>query len=213
MMNEEQARENVLKLRDRIQQLDNDQLDLIFREARTFNAWQDKKIEERLLRQLYNLMIMGPTSANSLPIRIVFVISAAGKERLKPLMSEMNREKTMAAPATAILGYDTQFYNNMDRTFPLNPAFAEVFKKNAALAESTAFRNSTLQGAYFIIAARALGLDCGPMSGFDNAGIDREFFGNGSVKSNFVCSIGYGDITGVFPRLPRLDFDELCQIV
>ena len=215
-MNEEQmqqARQQVLQLREKINHLDENQLDLIFREARTFNAWQNQKVEESVLRQLYRLMSMGPTCANILPARLVFVTSPAGKERLKPLIGEQNREKSMAAPVITIVGHELAFYTTMARTFPLHPDFSKVFENNTQLAEEYAFRNGSLQGGYFIIAARALGLDCGPMSGFDNAAVDKEFFPNSSVRSNFLCNIGYGDVKGVFPRFPRLDFDEVCQVV
>ncbi len=216
MNNEEptqQARKRVLQLREKIGRLDENQLDLIFREARTFNAWQNQKVEESILQQLYQLMSIGPTCANILPARLVFVSSPAGRERLKPLIAEQNREKSMAAPVTAIVAHDLAFHATMARTFPLHPEFSKVFENDAQLAEEYAFRNGSLQGGYLIIAARALGLDCGPMSGFDNAGVDKEFFPNSSVRSNFLCNIGYGDTEGVFPRFPRLDFDEACQVI
>ncbi len=191
----------------------NAALDQIFLEAHTHNKWTDKPVPEELLRKLVATMIMGPTSANSLPARIVFVTSPEAKKRLEPLLSENNRAKTMQAPVTAIIGYDLRFYENLIKTFPHNPDARSWFDGNPAHAEANAFRNSSLQGAYLIIAARALGLDCGPMSGFDAAGVDREFFPGGRIKSNFICALGYGDPAGVRPRGPRLGFDEMAQIV
>ncbi len=187
-------------------------LDTIFRTARTQNKWLDQPVSNDQLLALYDLMRWGPTSANSFPVRLVFVTSKAAKERLLPLLLEGNRQKVMAAPATAIIGYETQFYEWLPRLFPHADA-RSWFVDRPAFAEATAFRNSSLQGAYLIIAARALGLDCGPMSGFDNEAVDREFFPGGRIKSNFICSIGHGDPTGVFPRLPRPEFSEVCSIV
>lgn len=192
--------------------LDDAALDTIFRQARTQNKWLDKPVANDQLVALYHLMRWGPTSANCFPIRIVFVTSLAEKQRLKALVLEGNQAKVMAAPATAILGYDTQFYEWLPRLFPHTDARA-WFADKPAFAEATAFRNSSLQGAYFIIAARALGLDCGPMSGFDNEAVDKAFFPGGRVKSNFICAIGYGDPTGLYDRLPRPAFDEVCQII
>ncbi|HEV2041235.1 MAG TPA: malonic semialdehyde reductase [Casimicrobiaceae bacterium] len=186
-------------------------LDTIFRSARTQNKWLDKPVTHEQLVQLYDLMKWGPTSQNSFPIRIVFVTKPAAKERLKPLVSEGNRPKVASAPVSAILGYDTKFYEWLPRLFPhRDMRFGYLNKPQHA--ETTAFRNSSLQGAYFIIAARALGLDCGPMSGFDNAAVDREFFPGEQMKSNFICSIGYGDSSGVFERLPRPTFSEACRV-
>ncbi len=187
-------------------------MDLIFRGARTHNAWQDKEVSDVLLQAVHDLAKMGPTSANCSPMRVLFLKSRDARERLKPALIEGNVEKTMAAPVTAIIAYDTEFYEQLPRLFPHTDARA-WFVGNAALIESTAFRNGSLQGAYFILAARALGLDCGPMSGFDNAVVDREFFPDGKVKSNFLCNLGYGDPTALFPRSPRPDFDEVCRIV
>ena len=188
-------------------------LDQIFLAARSQNKWLDKEVPDSLLTQIVDVMKMGPTSANCLPARIVFVKSAEAKERLKPFLSEGNRAKTLAAPACAIIGYDLEFYENLAKTFPHNPAAKSWFTSNDAFAQATAFRNSSLQGAYFIIAARALGLDTGPMSGYDQAGVDAAFFPGGKVKSNFLCSVGYGDPSGVMARLPRLNFDEIAQII
>jgi 3-hydroxypropanoate dehydrogenase len=192
--------------------VNDEALDVIFRNARTQNKWQDKPVSTALLMAVYDLMRWGPTSANMSPARFVFVMSKEAKERLKPHLSEGNRAKTMAAPVTAIIGYDLDFPETLPKLFPHAPDAKNWFKDPQA-AQVHAFRNGTLQGAYFIIAARALGLDCGPMSGFDNAGVDKEFFPGGRIKSNFICSLGYGDPTGLFARSPRLSFDEACKIL
>ncbi len=192
--------------------INDDGLDVIFRKARTQNKWLDKPVSTALLMAVYDLMRWGPTSANMSPARIVFVVSKDAKERLKPFLSEGNRDKTMSAPVTAIIGYDLDFPETLPKLFPHAPEAKHWFKDPAA-AQVHAFRNSSLQGAYFIIAARAVGLDCGPMSGFDNAGVDKEFFPGGRIKSNFLCSVGYGDPAGLFPRSPRLSFDEACKIL
>jgi 3-hydroxypropanoate dehydrogenase len=187
-------------------------LDLVFNAARTHSAWQDRPVSEELLRHIWDLAKMGPTSANCMPARIVFVVSAEAKSRLKPCLAEGNIEKTMAAPATAIIGYDLAFYEKLPELFPHTDARA-WFVGNNALIETTAFRNGTLQGAYFIMAARAMGLDCGPMSGFDNAKVDAAFFPGTTIKSNFLCNLGYGDPAKLHPRNRRLSFDEACSIV
>ncbi len=188
-------------------------LNQIFLEARTHNKWQDKPVPDDLLVQLVDLMKMGPTSANQSPARIVFVKSREAKERLAPHLSEGNRAKTMTAPVCAIIGYDLKFYDHLPKLFPHTNAKSWFEGGPQEKIESSAFRNGTLQGAYFIIAARALGLDTGPMSGFDTAGVDREFVAGTSVKSNFLCSLGYGDPAGLFPRSPRFSFDEIAKIV
>ncbi len=187
-------------------------LDLLFRDARTHNGWTDKEVSDVLLQAVFDLAKMGPTSANCSPQRIVYVKTQAGKEKLKPALMAGNVEKTMAAPVTAILGYDLEFYEQLPKLFPHTDA-RSWFLGNDDLIEATAFRNGSLQGAYFILAARALGLDCGPMSGFDNAMVDQAFFPDGKVKSNFICSLGYGDPSKLFPRSPRFDFDEVCKII
>jgi len=184
----------------------------IFREARTHNGWQPRSVSEDTLRKLYDLLKMGPTSANCLPTRFVFVQSPEAKARLKPCLAPNNVEKTMAAPVTVIVGYDTEFYEKLPKLFPHTDA-RSWFVGNAELIQSTAFRNGCLQGAYLILAARALGLDCGPMSGFDNARVDAAFFPGGKVKSNFLVNLGYGDPSKVRPRGPRLAFEEACEIV
>lgn len=186
-------------------------LDTLFREARSFNAWQDKAVSDEQLHQLYELMKWGPTSANSCPARIVFVKSEEAKARLKPCLNEGNVEKSMSAPVVAIIGMDMEFYEQLPKLFPHTDA-RSWFAGNAAKIAENAMRNSTLQGAYLIMAARALGLDCGPMSGFNAARMDEAFFPGGKVKSNFICAIGYGSQEQLYPRGPRLDFDEACRI-
>lgn len=193
--------------------LSDEALDIIFRGARTQNKWQDKPVSNAHLMALYDLMRWGPTSANCSPARILFLTSDAAKQRLKPLLAPLNQDKTMAAPAVAIIGMDLDFAEKLPYLFPNNPKMKDVFTSNEELNRTTAFRNSSLQGGYFIVAARALGLDCGPMSGFDNAGVEKEFFAGTNIKANFICAIGYGDPAGVFPRNPRLSFDEACKIL
>lgn len=187
-------------------------LDRIFRDARTHSAWLDGDVSEVLLQAIFDLAKMGPTSANCSPIRVVFVKSPEAKERLKPALAEGNRDKTMAAPVTAIVGYDLEFYERLPQLFPHANA-RSWFVGKAELSRDTAFRNGSLQGAYFILAARALGLDCGPMSGFDNEAVDREFFPDGQVKSNFLCNLGHGDGEKLHPRSPRLEFDQACRVI
>lgn len=184
----------------------------LFTEARTYSHFLDKPVTDAVLHDLWDLAKWGPTSMNSLPMRLVFVKSAEAKEKLKPALSEGNRDKTLAAPATAIVATDYGFYARMPRLFPSFPGAHDLFAGNAKLAETTAFRNGTLQGAYLILAARALGLDCNPMSGFDNAKVDEAFFAGTSVKSNFLVNIGYADTSRVYPRGPRPDFAEDCRI-
>jgi 3-hydroxypropanoate dehydrogenase len=196
------------------EQVNQQALDVLFLQARTHNGWLDKPVDDALLKRAWDLARMGPTSANCSPMRIVFVKSREAKERLMPALMESNRKKTMAAPATAIIGHDSEFYELLPRLFPQTDArswFAGPGKEEVSAI--TAFRNGSLQGAYFMLAARAVGLDCGPMSGFDNAAVDREFFPGGRVKSNFICNLGYGDPARLFPRNPRLEFDEACSIV
>lgn len=192
--------------------LDAAALDALFRTARTHNGWLDQPVTDEDLHRLYDLMKMAPTSANCSPARIVFVRSANAKARLKPALSPGNLEKTMAAPVTAIIGYDLQFAEHMPRLFPHNPDAKNWFN-DPKVAEVVAFRNGTLQGAYFILAARAVGLDTGPMSGFDNAKVDAEFFPGGRVRSNFLCNLGHGDSSKLFARTPRLEFGEACEVL
>ena len=187
-------------------------LDQLFRNARTFNAWLPKEVSDAQLQQIYDLAKFGPTSANSSPMRVVFVKSKAAKAKLEPFLSDGNRAKTMEAPVTAIVATDHEFYEQLPRLFPHTDA-RSWFVGNQPLIDTTAFRNATLQGAYLLLAARAIGLDCGPMSGFDNAGVDAAFFAGTAVKSNFLISIGYGDASrNLFPRSPRLAFGEACTI-
>jgi 3-hydroxypropanoate dehydrogenase len=191
--------------------LDTAALAQLFTEARTHNAWQDRDVPDAVLRDVVDLMKWGPTSVNMSPARIVFVKSAEAKAQLKPLLMEGNVEKTMAAPVTAIIGHDMDFYEHLPRLFPHADA-KSWFAGNQPFIETSAFRNGSLQGGYFILAARALGLDCGPMSGFDNAGVDRTFFTATNVRSNFLCNLGYGDPAGLYPRSPRFNFDEIARI-
>ncbi len=192
--------------------LDDKTLDRLFRSARTHNGWQDKPVTDDQLREIYELMKWGPTSANSSPARIVFVRTREGKEKLRPALSNGNTEKTMTAPVTAIVAYDTQFYELLPKLFPHDQTAKSWFSGEGreAVSATTAFRNGSLQGAYLIIAARALGLDVGAMSGFDNAKVDEAFFPDGRYKSNFLCNIGYGDHSKLFNRSPRLSFEEAC---
>ncbi|MEZ5920844.1 MAG: malonic semialdehyde reductase [Parvularculaceae bacterium] len=187
-------------------------LDLIFREARTRNGWEPREVARPLMQAVYDLMKWAPTSANCSPARFVFVASPEAKARLKPFLSGNNAEKTMKAPCCVIIAHDLDFYEKLPQLFPHTDA-RSWFAGNDELINTTAFRNGTLQGAYFMIAARALGLDCGPMSGFDNAGVDKEFFAGTNWKSNFLCNIGYGTDNMMFPRSPRLSFEEACEIV
>lgn len=189
--------------------LDDAALKQLFLEARTHRAWQPRDIPDGLLKELVDLTKMAPTANNSLPARIVIVKSKAAKERLKPHLSAGNVDKTMAAPATVILGYDLKFYVHPPKGQDPLSAFADKPEQ----ARTMAFRNSSLQGGYLILAARSLGLDCGPMSGFDNAGVDKEFFAGTDVQSNFLCNLGFGDPAGLRPRGPRFDFDEIGKIL
>ncbi len=184
---------------------------LLFTEARTYSAWQDTPVPDVLLRELYDLMKFGPTSANCCPLRIVFVTSPEAKERLKPCLAEGNIDKTMSAPVCAILGMDAEFYELMPKLFPHTDA-KSWFVGNKQLIADTVFRNSSLQAAYFIMAARALGLDCGPMSGFDEGAVNSTFFAGTTFKANMLCNLGYGDPVSLHPRSPRLTFDDACQV-
>ena len=192
--------------------LDHAALDLIFREARTRNGWSDAPVTEADVRAIYDLYKMGPTALNMQPARVVWVMSPAAKARLEPHLSAANKAKTMKAPVTAIVGYDLEFNRHLPKTFPHAPAAKDWFPDPVA-KEVVAFRNGTLQGAYLILAARALGFDAGPMSGFDNAGVDQEFFAGTAIKSNFIVAIGKGTDENLYPRNPRLDFDEANTIV
>jgi len=205
--------ERINELRRRLSQLDESSLDLIFRVAQSHNGWLDKPVTDETLHALYDLAKLGPTSLNTCPARFVFVRSREAKERLRPALSPGNLDKTLAAPVTAIIGYDEQFYEHMGFLFPQRQGVRERFAANPANAHETAFRNGTLQGAYLIMAARAIGLDAGPMSGFDNARVDAEFFAGTHCKSNFLCNLGYGDPAKVRERLPRFAFETVCQVL
>ena len=202
-------------------------LDVLFREARSYRAWLDEPVSDEILRQVYNLMRWAPTSANGSPARILFLRTKAAKERLLPALASGNVDKTMNAPVTAIIAHDLKFYEKLPQLLPHDPGMRDLFANAPELVDATAKRNSSLQGAYMILAARALGLDCGPMSGFDNAKVDEEFFGagksepnsaeeffpEGHIKSNFLCNLGYGDKSKLFARGPRLEFDQACTLL
>lgn len=206
--------------------LSEEGLDLLFRKARTHSAWLDKPVSDDTLRELYDLMKWGPTSANCCPARILFLRTPEAKRRLLPALAPGNVDKTMAAPVTAIIAYDAKFYEQLPKLYPHTDA-RSWFANTPELAGITARRNSSLQGAYFMLAARALGLDCGPMSGFDNAQVDHEFFPpdgetdafqlehfpDSHVKTNFICNLGYGDPAKLHARGPRLEFDEACKLL
>ncbi len=186
-------------------------LDQLFVNARTFNGWQKKDVPDTLLHELHDLLKFGPTAANCCPMRVVFVKSAEAKAKLKDALAPGNVDKTMAAPVTAIIGMDVEFYEKLPTLFPHADA-RSWYVGNDALIQDTAFRNSSLQGAYLMLAARALGLDCGPMSGFDAAKVEAAFFAGTTIKANFICNLGYGDASSLYPRSPRLSFAEACEI-
>ena len=187
-------------------------LDKMFRQARTYSAWLPKSVPVEILREVYDLARMGPTSANSTPARFVFLQSEAAKARLLPALAPLNVEKTKAAPVTVIVAWDTEFYEKLPKLFP-HADMRSYFVGNQPLIDETALRNSSLQGGYFILAARALGLDCGPMSGFDAGKVNKEFFPDGKWKVNFLCNLGYGDRSKLYPRNPRLEFEEACRVL
>lgn len=187
-------------------------LDTLFRTARTFNDWQDKAVGADKIKEIYNLMKFGPTSANCSPLRAIFVSTPEQKEKLKPFLDAGNVKKTMSAPVTAIFAYDNEFYEFMPKLFPHTDA-KSWFVGNQKLIDETAWRNGTLQAGYFILAARAAGLDCGPMSGFNKDGVKKAFFGDKNVTVNFLCNLGYGNPETLHPRSPRFDFDEVCEML
>ncbi len=209
------------------QTVDDQALNTLFREARSYTTWQPRPVTDDMLRDLYDLLKWAPTSANAAPARFAFLRSKEAKERLRPALAPLNVEKTMTAPITVIVAYDLKFYEQLPKLFPQNPGMAKLFESSPEMVETTAKRNSSLQGAYMIMAARALGLDCGPMSGFDHTkvddeffaagkpcfGCDQEFFSEGHVKSNFLCNLGYGDPSTLHPRLRRLGFTEACSLL
>ena len=204
------AQAAVQNLRARIKRLDDDAIDLILRDARSHYSWSDRPVPRALLETIYDITINGPTSMNCCPARFVFVTSDEGKDRLAKSLKAKNIDKMRAAPVTAIIAYDLEFWTHLPFLFPHEDRRPH-FEGKAAHIEATAFRNGTLQGAYFMIAARAVGLDVGAMSGFDNAAVDQEFFAGTALKSNFLCNIGYADETALFQRLPRFGFDDICS--
>ena len=193
--------------------LDDRALDIVFRNARTHNEWLDDPVTDDDLRAIFEAMKFGPTTANSWPARFVFLRSRESRGKLAPHLSEGNREKTLRAPMCAIVAYDLEFYERLDRLFPHDPTARSWFAGKDEHVRVTALRNGSLQGAYFIVAARSLGFDCGPMSGFDNDGVDAAFFAGSGWRSNFLCNLGHGDASKLFPRNPRPGFDEVCRIV
>lgn len=209
----ESAQQKAFELKANMKPISDNTLDLLLRQARSHNGWQKKPVDSALLRELYDIVKMGSTSMNTCPARFVFLQTDEAKQRLKPALAEGNIEKVVSAPVVAIIAHDLDFHQQMPKLFPHNPGAADLFSNNQQLASSTAFRNGTLQGAYFMIAARALGLDCGPMSGFNNQAVDEEFFAGSNIKSNFLCGLGYGDTSKLFQRLPRFDFDEVCELL
>lgn len=210
---DEQARKDAAAFQARGLVADKITLQLLFTEARTHYGWQDKEVSEDTLKDLYEIAKMGPTSMNQQPMRVIFVRSEEAKDRLEPALFEGNRPKMRSAPVTAILAYDLNFWEELPNLFPPNPDAQEIFKNNATAAQVNAFRNGTLQGAYFMLAARAVGLDVGAMSGFDNAKLDEEFFHGTSLKSNFLVNLGYADTSKIFRRLPRLKFEQVCETI
>ena len=206
------AQISLRQLKKDVQTAEPATLRLLLTEARTINAWTNQEVSVETLKEIYEIMKMGPTSANSCPARLIFLKSSDAKERLRKALKPNNIDKTMNAPITTIIGYDIDFWKHAEKTFPQNPATQQAFKNNPSGSQIAAFRNGSLQGAYFIIACRALGLDCGPMSGFDNALVDEEFFAGTTFRSNFLCNLGYGDESGTFKRLPRHEFDDVCKI-
>ena len=206
------AQENFSNLKKNTDTLNDDQLNLLFGEARSMNGWQDKDVSDEMIRSIYELTKMGPTSTNCCPARFKFIKSEEQKLKLKESLLPNNIDKVMSAPVIAIIGFDLDFSDNMGMLFP-HIDVTQMYKGNEIMNHSTAFRNSSLQGAYFMMVSRALGLDCGPMSGFNNALVDEIFFNGTNIKSNFLCCIGYGDPSKIFMRLPRLDFDEVCEII
>ncbi len=193
--------------------IDENALKQLLLDARTQNKWQAKDVTDAQLREIIDIMKMGPTSMNMQPARFLFARSKEAKERLKPFLTPGNVDKTMVAPVTAIIGYDMKFYDHLPRIFPPRPDAKTMYEGKEAFAQTHAFRNGTLQGAYFMIAARAIGLDVGGMSGFNNDGVDKEFFDGTAVKSNFLCNVGYGDPAGVMGRLPRFDFEDIAKVI
>lgn len=208
----QRAQRAVRELRSRKPRLDDESIDVILREARSHYAWTDRPVSDEILHTLFEITIQGPTSMNTCPARFVFVRSEEGKDRLARSLKAKNIEKMRAAPVTAIIAWDPLYWRKLDFLFPHEDR-KHLFDGKEDYAHDTAFRNSTLQGAYFMIGARALGLDVGAMSGFSNAIVDEEFFSENGWKSNFLCNIGYADETALFPKLPRFDFDDVCEVI
>ena len=206
------AQETFSKIKEDADLLNDKQLDLLFGKARSMNGWKDQDVPNEILYSLHELTKMGPTSTNSCPARFVFIKSEEMKEKIKPALLPNNVDKCMTAPVITIIGYDLDFSEHMGKLFP-HMDVAPMYKGNSDMNFATAFRNSSLQGAYLMIVARALGLDCGPMSGFNNELVDEEFFSGTNIKSNFLCCLGYGDPSKIFMRLPRFEFDEVCKII
>jgi 3-hydroxypropanoate dehydrogenase len=216
MSNDELVKAAQQKVRDQraqINKADPATLDLLFRDARSHYGWQPRGVDDDLLKSIYELAKWGPTSMNQQPVRFLFVRSPEAKAKLLPALGPSNQPKMMAAPVTAIIAHDLRFFDKLPEVFPPNPKANEIFASNQALAEGNAVRNGTLQAAYFMIAARALGLDVGPMSGFDAGMVDREFLAATSWKTNFLCNLGYGDEARLFQRLPRLSFDDVAKVI
>ncbi|PPR12209.1 MAG: putative malonic semialdehyde reductase RutE [Alphaproteobacteria bacterium MarineAlpha11_Bin1] len=208
------ARARISEYRNRIQHLNNNEIDLLFREARNHNWWQDKEVSDGQLREIWEIMKFGSTSSNTQPARIIFIRSQEAKEKLAPCLMPANLEKTMAAPVTALLAYDLEFHKDFARNYPVRPELGERFRNDESVAEKFAFQQCTLQGAYLIMAIRAVGLDAGAMGGFNTELADEVFFAGKNWKSNFLCNIGYGDLEGIKgPRLYRYDFDEVCEVI
>lgn len=208
----ERAQQAVRTLRDRKPHLDDDSIDVILRDARSHYAWTDKPVSDEMLRTLFDITIQGPTSMNTCPARFVFVRSEDGKDRLAKALKAKNIDKMRAAPVTAIIAWDPLYWQRLDFLFPHEDR-KPLFDGKEEYAHDTAFRNSTLQGAYFMIAARAMGLDVGAMSGFSNKIVDEEFFAENGWKSNFLCNIGHADETALFRKLPRFEFDDVCEVI
>ena len=206
------AQEAVRRMRQRVARLGDAEIDMILRTARTHYAWKDKDVPDSLLRDIFEIAIAGPTSMNTCPARFVFIRSGDAKERLVKALRPVNISKVMTAPVTAIIAWDPLYWERLDFLFP-HMDRKSSFSNNKPFADETAFRNSTLQGGYFIVAARAVGLDVGPMSGFSNAVVDEEFFSESGWKSNFLCNLGYADESALFPKLPRFAFDDICEVI
>jgi 3-hydroxypropanoate dehydrogenase len=207
------AQQEIRDMRQRIDRLDADGIDLVLRNARSHYAWANRPISDSDLERIFDIMVWGPTSNNGHPIRILFARSNAAKQRLVPALKGNNVEKVLSSPVCAIIGYDTKFYERFPELFPHDPGKVQMFIDNPKRCADDAFRNGTLQGAYFMIAARALGFDVGPISGFFNDIVDAEFFADTTIKSNFLCNVGYGDESAVWQKLPRPSFDSICTVI